>query len=57
MDRRLEDGAICSQVLDTTGHTRPIWGDAPLHVDPSFSRDGKRVYANWPLDYEGAGVF
>jgi hypothetical protein len=42
--------------LDRTRHANMVW-KARIHVDASFSRDGNRIYVNWPVSATENGVF
>jgi len=56
LDNYRDDGTIRSYRLDTTDHTRMIW-KIKFHVDASFSRDGNRLYVNWPISDTEVGMF
>ncbi|MBN8216171.1 MAG: hypothetical protein J0L75_05990 [Spirochaetes bacterium] len=43
-------------LLDETTNVDLVW-KRRIHVDSSFSRDGRYLYVNWPTESNGIGVF
>ncbi len=50
------DGKRKQYQLDETRQVKWIW-QHKFHVDASFSRDGNRIYVNWPVSDTENGVF
>jgi len=51
---RGKDGSSGRQVISSE-HSSMVW-DKGLHINPAFSRDGRRLYFNLPTDYGGTQI-